>query len=70
MKNLLEINNCGKSTQDVNEIFEFLDDLIENKNKYNEMSDNAKKLYEEKFIADKIYTDLVDYLEEINEEEK
>ena len=68
MKKLIEKYKCGLSSQDMNEMSNFIIDLKNNPEKYKESSTNALQLYKEKFIAKEIYKELVNYLEEIKEE--
>lgn len=70
MQKLLIENNCGISTQDVDKICDFLLDIKSDEEKYNTMSSNAKKIYEESFVAKEIYKNLANYLEKIKEEQK
>ena len=70
MKELIEKNKCGISSKNIDEICEYIVDIKNNKDKYNEASKNAKKLYEKDFVAEKIYKNLVDYLEEVKGEMK
>lgn len=65
MKSLLEEYNCGISTPDMDRMCDYIVELKNDRKKYDLISNNAKKLYEENFQAKKIYKDLVDYLEEI-----
>lgn len=68
MKELVDENNCGISSQDMSEMCEFIINLKNNEEEYNQMSKNAKNLYAKNFVAEKIYKELVDYLEKIKEE--
>ncbi|MGN1270366.1 MAG: glycosyltransferase family 4 protein [Clostridia bacterium] len=68
MKKLLEENNCGLSTQDMGQMADFIVELKNNPEKYGKMSSNAMHLYKERFVAEKIYQELVNYLEKIKEE--
>lgn len=70
MKKLLKEYECGVSTQDMKNMSEFIIRLKNNPEEYEKMSKNAKKLYEKEFRAEKIYQELVDYLEKIEEEKK
>lgn len=70
MKKLLYENKCGFSTQNMEEMSNFILRLKKDEKEYEKMSHNAKKLYEDKFVANKIYKELVNYLEEIKEEIK
>lgn len=70
MKKLINEHDCGISSQDMNKICNYIIKLKKDKKRYKEVSNNAKKIYEEKFIAKKIYKELVDYLEELGEEVK
>ena len=65
MKSLLGEYNCGISTPDMDKMCDYIVELKNDRKKYDLISDNAKKLYEENFQAKKIYKNLVDYLEEI-----
>ena len=65
MKELIEKNNCGISSQDTDAICKYIIELKNDNKKYQVVSKNAKKLYEENFVAEDIYKDLVDYLEKI-----
>ena len=67
MKELIEKHNCGISTQDMKEMCNFVIELKNNPDKRNIMSKNAIKLYEENFVAEKIYKELANYLEKIKE---
>ena len=68
MKSLLVQNECGISSQNVEEIYQFIIDVKNDEKVYQQMSQNAKKLYEENFVAEKIYQELADYLENLKEE--
>lgn len=68
MKKLIEENQCGISTQNMEEMCDFIIKLKNNHDEYKKMSNNAMNLYKEKFMAEKIYKELVDYLERIKEE--
>jgi len=68
MKELVEKHKCGMSTQNMEEMCEFIIKLKNNPEEYKEMSKNAMKLYEENFVAEKIYKELADYLEKIEGE--
>ena len=68
MKKLIVEHECGISTQNMEEMANFIVKLKNNDTEYKKLSDNALKLYEEKFMAEKIYPELVDYLEKIKEE--
>lgn len=70
MKELIENNECGISSQDVSKLSEFILNIKNDKEKYEIMSKNAQNLYKENFVAEKIYKNLVDYLEKIKEETK
>jgi len=70
MGKLLEKKRCGINSDNEEEIAKFIIKTMENKEIYDIMSKNAKKLYEENFVAEKIYSDLADYLEEIGGNKK
>ena len=65
MKSLIEKNNCGISSRSIKEICDYIIEIKNNNEKYKKISNNAKDLYEENFVADKIYKNLADYLENI-----
>lgn len=65
MKSLLEEYDCGISTQNMEELSNYILKLKNDDEKYKLTSNNAKELYEKDFQANKIYVKLVDYLEEI-----
>lgn len=70
MKELLDNNECGVSSQDVSKLSEFILNIKNDKKRYETMAKNAQNLYKENFVAEKIYKNLVDYLEKIKEETK
>ena len=70
MKKILEVNNCGIGSQNVDDICKFIVNLKKDKKKYNDESKNAQKLFEENFVASNIYKNIVDYLENIGDEKK
>ena len=55
----------GMASRSAEEISRYIMQLKEDEELYKIVSQNAKKTYEENFIAEKIYSDLVDYLEKI-----
>ncbi|MEG1989869.1 MAG: glycosyltransferase family 4 protein [Clostridia bacterium] len=67
MKQLLDDNNCGFASTNVDEICKYILKIKNNIDMYKIISQNAYKLYEEKFIAEKVYSEFVDYLENIVE---
>lgn len=70
MEKLLEDNECGIASQDTSKLCNFILDVKNDKQKYEAMSKNAQDLYQENFVAEKIYKNLVDYLERVKEEVK
>ena len=68
MKSLIDTNKCGIASRNIDEICNYIINVKNNKEKYEEISNNAKKLYEKDFVAEKIYKNVVDYLEKIKEE--
>ena len=68
MKSLLEKNDCGVSSQNIEEICQYILKLKNDNNRYKQVSENAEKLYENNFMAKKIYKSLADYLEKIKGE--
>ncbi len=65
MGELIEEYNCGINSEDCKKIAKFIIDIKNNNDEYTQISKNAIKLYEEKFNAQEVYTQLVNYLEEI-----
>ena len=65
MKSLIEKNECGISSRSIDEICNYIIELKNKKEKYDEISKNAIKLYKKDFMAEKIYKNLADYLEKI-----
>lgn len=70
MKKLIEENKCGISTQNMEEMCNYIINLKNNTEEYKKTKENAIKLYEESFVAEKIYKELADYLEKIKEDVK
>lgn len=68
MKKILKENKCGVGSQDIKEICKYILELKKDEKKYKLESENAKKLYEKDFIADKIYEEIVNYIEEVGDE--
>jgi glycosyltransferase involved in cell wall biosynthesis len=67
LKNLLDDYNCGITYDNGNskQLVEIILDLYKNPSQLKIMSDHAKKLFEEKFVAEKVYSNMIQYLEEI-----
>ena len=55
---LVEKHKCGMSTQDMDKMSDFVIKLKNSPEEYKIMSKNAIKLYEENFVAEKIYKEL------------
>lgn len=70
MKNIIEKNNCGIASLNSKEICDFILKLKNDEKFYNTIAQNAIDLYEKEFKAEKIYSELVDYLESILKEKK
>ena len=70
MKEITEKYNVGLASNNVEEIKKFVIKIMNDNNKYKNVSNNAKKLFNEKFDATKIYKDLVKHLEKIEKEYK
>jgi len=62
---LLRTNNCGVTYPNNNPdaLVSALIDLYDNPGRLKEMSKNAHALYREKYVAEKVYTDLMGHLE-------
>jgi glycosyltransferase involved in cell wall biosynthesis len=64
---ILKQNNCGinyKAGQ-VEDFVQIIRYLQKNPGERKQMGKNAKRLYEEKYSADRVYTKMIDYLEQI-----
>ena len=70
MKEILKENDCGITTGDMKKMCQEIIDLKSDEQKYQQMSQRALNLYQEKFEAHKIYEDLADYLEQIVQEKR
>lgn len=57
--------DCGLASRLSEEISKYIKELKENEERYELVSKNAKKTYDEDFVAEKIYFELVNYLEEM-----
>ncbi|MFT3950708.1 MAG: glycosyltransferase [Oscillospiraceae bacterium] len=62
MKQLAEQRNCGIHYADENELSKYLLKLAENRGLTDTMKRNARQLYEEKFCAEKVYSEMVAFL--------
>ncbi|MES2376114.1 MAG: glycosyltransferase [Bacteroidota bacterium] len=64
---LLEEEKCGMvyTEGDPNSLFEKAEYLFNNPGSLNSMSKKAYALYQQRFVADKVYSELVNYLEEL-----
>jgi len=62
---LLEKNRCGFIYRDSDELIVILDMLKKDRLLREEMSKNARALYEREFVAEKIYANMCDHLEKI-----
>jgi glycosyltransferase involved in cell wall biosynthesis len=69
MGNLIDKNNCGINSSNENEIVKYIIKLKNDNNLYKEVSQNAYNLYKKEFVAEEIYSNLVDYLENIYKKE-
>jgi glycosyltransferase involved in cell wall biosynthesis len=67
LEKLLEINGCGLNydLENPKSLCDLIKNLIENKELVTSMSINAKKLYAEKFSADLVYDEMMDYMQNI-----
>lgn len=65
LEELLRSNDCGVTYPNKNpdSLVAALVDLYDNPGRLRGMSENAHALYREKFVAEKVYTDLMDHLE-------
>lgn len=67
LENLLSTYSCGLTYENsnVDNLVSVLIDLQNNPERLKEISKNAKALYESKFVAEKVYSDMIIYLESI-----
>lgn len=65
MEELIKQNECGITSRKPEEIRKFILTLQEDSIKYKSMQKSARTLFEENFVAEKIYAKLADYLEKI-----
>lgn len=63
LADLLKNYNCGMTYNNANDLTSKLIDLFNNPEILKEMSKNAFDLYKEKFVAEEVYNDMIDYLE-------
>ena len=70
MEELVNENEIGISSRNVDEIYHFIIKLKNDEKLYKKLSNNSNKLYKEKFDADKIYKEMVKFLENVSEEYK
>lgn len=70
MKNILSKNKCGIGSQSADEICKYIVSLEKNKKEYEKAAITAMKLYEDNFVADNIYKNIADYLENIGDDKK
>jgi len=69
LKNLLSTHNCGVTYEngDTEGLVSILINLYDNRDLLGIMSENAYSLYKENFVAEKVYGDMIDYLESVCE---
>lgn len=67
LEKLLSIYNCGLTYENsnINDLVSILTNLYDNPEQLMEMSKNAKVLYESRFVAEKVYSDMLNHLESI-----
>ncbi len=72
LSELISENNCGISylNSDVSDFIYKIKDINNNKEKLLTMSANAKNLFKEKFVSEKVYGDMIAHLEFISNEYK
>lgn len=68
LSDVLKTYQCGKTYQpgDVKGLVAILNDLYDNPVKLHTMSNNAYKLYQEKYRAEKIYNDMAQLIEQVS----
>lgn len=67
LEELLSSRDCGitYANGDADELVNILNDLYDHPERCNALSANAYRLYRERFIAEKVYGEMIDYLEEL-----
>ncbi len=70
LHDLITKNRCGVTYAegDAENLAEILIDLNRSSGKVRSMSENAARLFKEKFVAEKVYSDMANYLEELSVE--
>jgi len=68
LENLLSTYNCGVTykNSDVDNLVSILIDLYDHRDQLEIMSKNAYALYKDKFVAEKVYDDMISYLEYVS----
>ena len=69
MANLVQHHECGYYSMDAQAIAEYIQSILADDESYKNLVSNSIELYKEKFDSEKIYSDLVKYLENIVEVE-
>jgi glycosyltransferase involved in cell wall biosynthesis len=62
LEELLVNNNCGSSYGNADDLASSIHELFHNRQRLTTMSSNATKLFNDHFVAEKIYTAMADYL--------
>jgi len=66
LRNLLEEHGCGVSYEGQSEkLVELVCQLSDHRERHNKMVQNARKLFESRFVASRVYGEMIDYLERI-----
>ena len=65
MAEIIEKNEIGIASRDIKKISEFIIKLKNNKEEYEKKSKRALEIYNNEFMADKVYKELAEYLEKI-----
>ena len=67
LESFLKEHKCGLTypNGDVATLTKLLSGLVDNKEKLNTMSQNAQQVFEEYFDADKVYSDMISYLNDV-----
>lgn len=62
MKSVIEDKRCGYSYKSPDDLVSAIEDMIRNKRTTESMKLNSRRLYEQKFSAEKIYKEYADYI--------
>ena len=68
MKGVVDSNDCGYCYKTSEDLAKLIDLIASDSLKNQKMSENARKLYEKQFCAERVYKEFADYIHEIGNE--